>query len=92
MGNIADRVGRRRLLLIGAVGSGLSSALAAMAPTQRVAPLAAEGYWSHTAAGAGTHSPGDPDTLELIVNLAAGRAPSDAGAQGSPSKPPGSTA
>ncbi|RJF44848.1 MFS transporter [Actinomyces sp. 2119] len=33
MGNLADRVGRRRLLLIGTVGFGVSSALAALAPS-----------------------------------------------------------
>ncbi|WP_415629981.1 MFS transporter [Nocardioides dubius] len=32
MGNLADRIGRKRLLLIGTVGFGLSSALAAFAP------------------------------------------------------------
>lgn len=33
MGNLADRIGRKKLLLIGAVGFGISSALAAFAPT-----------------------------------------------------------
>ena len=33
MGNLADRIGRKRLLLIGSVGFGLASALAAFAPT-----------------------------------------------------------
>ncbi|GAA1658509.1 MFS transporter [Actinoplanes couchii] len=33
MGNLADRIGRRRLLLIGSVAFGLSSAIAAFAPT-----------------------------------------------------------
>ena len=33
MGNIADRIGRRRLLLIGTVGFGASSVLAAFAPS-----------------------------------------------------------
>ncbi|WP_232011998.1 MFS transporter [Actinomyces slackii] len=33
MGNVADRIGRRRLLLIGTVGFGLSSVLAAFAPS-----------------------------------------------------------
>ena len=33
MGNAADRIGRRRLLLIGTVGFGLSSVLAAFAPS-----------------------------------------------------------
>jgi DHA2 family multidrug resistance protein-like MFS transporter len=33
MGNLADRIGRKRLLLIGSVGFGLSSLLAAFAPT-----------------------------------------------------------
>lgn len=58
---------------------------ATLTPTQRVALLAAEGYWSHTAAGAEARSLGDPDTLELIVDLAAGHALRDGGTQGSPS-------
>jgi DHA2 family multidrug resistance protein-like MFS transporter len=33
MGNVADRIGRKRLLLIGSVGFGLSSALGAFAPS-----------------------------------------------------------
>ncbi|MDF2992735.1 MAG: transporter, major facilitator family protein [Microbacterium sp.] len=33
MGNLADRIGRKRLLLIGAIGFGLSSILAAFAPS-----------------------------------------------------------
>lgn len=33
MGNLADRIGRKKLLLIGAVGFGLASALAAFAPS-----------------------------------------------------------
>ncbi len=33
MGNLGDRIGRKRLLLIGATGFGLASALAAFAPT-----------------------------------------------------------
>ena len=32
MGNVADRIGRRRLLLIGTAGFGVSSVLAALAP------------------------------------------------------------
>lgn len=36
MGNLADRIGRRRLLLIGSVGFGLASLLAAFAPTSGV--------------------------------------------------------
>ena len=32
MGNVADRIGRRRLLLIGTAGFGMSSVLAAFAP------------------------------------------------------------
>jgi DHA2 family multidrug resistance protein-like MFS transporter len=36
MGNLADRIGRKKLLLIGAVGFGLSSILAASAPTPEV--------------------------------------------------------
>ncbi|GAA1129840.1 MFS transporter [Citricoccus alkalitolerans] len=33
MGNLADRIGRKKLLLIGSVGFGISSALAAVSPT-----------------------------------------------------------
>ena len=33
MGNLGDRIGRKRLLLIGAVGFGIASALAAFSPT-----------------------------------------------------------
>ena len=33
MGNVADRIGRKRLLLIGSVGFGIASVLAAFAPT-----------------------------------------------------------
>ncbi|MFD5214484.1 MFS transporter [Microbacterium sp. NPDC058345] len=40
MGNLADRIGRKRLLLIGAVGFGLSSVLAAFAPTPEMLILA----------------------------------------------------
>ena len=36
MGNVADRIGRRRLLLIGSTGFGLASLLAAFAPTAGV--------------------------------------------------------
>lgn len=36
MGNLADRIGRKKLLLIGAVGFGLASALAAFSPTAEV--------------------------------------------------------
>lgn len=36
MGNVADRIGRRRLLLIGSAGFGLASLLAAFAPTAGV--------------------------------------------------------
>ena len=40
MGNLADRIGRKRLLLIGAVGFGLSSILAAFSPTPEVLIIA----------------------------------------------------
>lgn len=40
MGNLADRIGRKRLLLIGSVGFGLSSLLAAFAPTAELLILA----------------------------------------------------
>jgi len=40
MGNLADRIGRKRLLLIGSVGFGLSSILAAFSPTPEVLILA----------------------------------------------------
>lgn len=33
MGNVADRIGRKKLLMIGAVGFGIASAMAAFAPT-----------------------------------------------------------
>jgi MFS transporter, DHA2 family, multidrug resistance protein len=36
MGNLGDRIGRKRLLLIGAVGFGIASALAAFSPTAEV--------------------------------------------------------
>ncbi|UPO77922.1 MFS transporter [Arthrobacter sp. Helios] len=36
MGNVADRIGRKRLLLIGAAGFGVASALAAFAPTPEI--------------------------------------------------------
>jgi len=36
MGNVADRIGRKRLLLIGSLGFGIASALAAFAPTPEV--------------------------------------------------------
>ncbi|MDD7963066.1 MFS transporter [Microbacterium thalli] len=40
MGNLADRIGRKRLLLMGAVGFGLSSVLAAFAPTPEMLIIA----------------------------------------------------
>jgi DHA2 family multidrug resistance protein-like MFS transporter len=40
MGNVADRIGRKRLLLIGTVGFGLSSVLAAFAPTPELLIIA----------------------------------------------------
>ncbi|WBQ03401.1 MFS transporter [Kribbella sp. CA-293567] len=40
MGNVADRVGRKRLLLIGSVGFGIASVLAAFAPNPEMLILA----------------------------------------------------
>lgn len=62
MGNVADRIGRRRLLLIGTVGFGLSSALAAMAPSAEalVAARALLGVSGATIM---------PSTLSLIRNI-----------------------
>ncbi|MGO1543545.1 MAG: MFS transporter [Gulosibacter sp.] len=36
MGNLADRIGRKKLLMIGALGFGLASAIAAFAPTAEI--------------------------------------------------------
>lgn len=40
MGNVADRIGRKRLLILGSIGFGLSSLLAAFAPTAEMLMVA----------------------------------------------------
>ncbi|MDO4243454.1 MAG: MFS transporter [Actinomyces sp.] len=62
MGNVADRIGRRRLLLAGTVGFGLSSVLAALAPsaTALIAARALLGVSGATIM---------PSTLSLIRNI-----------------------
>ncbi|AVM61352.1 MFS transporter [Actinomyces sp. oral taxon 897] len=62
MGNLADRVGRRRLLLIGTTGFGVSSVLAALAPsaTALIAARALLGISGATIM---------PSTLSLIRNI-----------------------
>ncbi|NYE72868.1 MFS transporter [Microlunatus parietis] len=62
MGNLGDRIGRRRLLLIGAVIFGIASVIAAFAPTIEVliAARALLGIAGATVA---------PSTLALISNL-----------------------
>lgn len=62
MGNVADRVGRRRLLLIGTTGFGAVSVLAAFAPTSGVliAARALQGVFGATIM---------PSTLSLIRNI-----------------------
>lgn len=62
MGNVADRIGRRRLLLIGTVGFGASSVLAAFAPTAGalIAARALLGVSGATIM---------PSTLSLVRNL-----------------------
>ncbi|MBN8883713.1 MAG: MFS transporter [Salana multivorans] len=62
MGNLADRIGRKRLLLIGAAGFGLATILAAFAPTPEVL-IAARLLLG--VAGATIM----PSTLSLIRNL-----------------------
>lgn len=52
--------------------------LAALAPGQRVALLAAEGCWSHLAAGMELGTLGDEDTFNLVIAMAAGQAPLEA--------------
>ncbi|MDO5092346.1 MAG: MFS transporter [Propionibacteriaceae bacterium] len=61
MGNLADRIGRRRLLLIGSVGFGLASLLAAFASTPGVliAARAALGVFGATIM---------PSTLSILRN------------------------
>ena len=62
MGSLADRVGRRRLLLIGSVGFAVVSALAAYAPTAEalIASRAALGFFGAMLM---------PSTLSLLRNV-----------------------
>ena len=62
MGNLADRIGRRRLLLIGATAFGLASVLAAYAPTAEwlIAARAVMGVGGATLM---------PSTLAIVRNL-----------------------
>lgn len=62
MGSLGDRVGRRRLLMIGAIGFGAVSALAAFAPSAiaLIAARAAMGLFGATLM---------PSTLSLLRNL-----------------------
>ncbi|MBB2903131.1 DHA2 family multidrug resistance protein-like MFS transporter [Kineococcus radiotolerans] len=62
MGNVADRVGRKRLLLIGSVGFGLSSTLGAFAPNPEllIAARAFLGFFGAMIM---------PSTLSILRNL-----------------------
>lgn len=62
MGNVADRFGRKRLLLLGSVGFGVSSALAAFAPNPEllIAARALLGVFGATIM---------PSTLSILRNL-----------------------
>jgi len=62
MGNVADRIGRKRLLLIGAAGFGISSIIAAFAPTPEllIAARALLGISGATLM---------PSTLSIVRNL-----------------------
>lgn len=61
-GNLADRIGRKRLLLIGATGFGIASAMAAFAPTAEtlIAARALLGVFGATIM---------PSTLSIIRNV-----------------------
>lgn len=62
MGNLADRIGRKRLLLIGAAGFGIASVLAAYSPTAEtlIAARALLGVFGATLM---------PSTLSIIRNM-----------------------
>jgi DHA2 family multidrug resistance protein-like MFS transporter len=62
MGNLGDRIGRRRLLLVGSAGFGIASVAAALAPsaTALIAARAALGVAGATLM---------PSTLSLITNI-----------------------
>ncbi|UQU62211.1 MFS transporter [Couchioplanes caeruleus] len=62
MGNVADRVGRKRLLLIGSVGFGISSAVGAFAPNPEllIAARAFLGFFGAMVM---------PSTLSILRNL-----------------------
>ena len=62
MGNVADRIGRRRLLLVGALGFGAASIMAAFAPSAGalIAARALQGVGGATIM---------PSTLSLIRNI-----------------------
>ncbi|WP_253202215.1 MFS transporter [Subtercola sp. PAMC28395] len=66
MGNLGDRIGRRRLLLIGAVGFGVVSIIAAFAPTAEllIAARAALAFFGAMLM---------PSTLSLLRNIFADR-------------------
>lgn len=61
MGNVADRIGRRRLLLIGTAGFGVSSVLAALSVGAIVPLVYAVMAWRHVPAG-------DPDPADPPVH------------------------
>lgn len=61
MGNVADRIGRRRLLLIGTAGFGVSSVLAALSVGAIVPLVYAVMAWRYVPAG-------DPDPADPPVH------------------------
>ena len=61
MGNVADRIGRRRLLLIGTAGFGVSSVLAALSVGAIVPLVYAVMAWRYVPAG-------DPDPADPSVH------------------------